>query len=110
MPKKHGMAGLTKTTNSHSSYTDFAAEGVVLLNGLLSVVKIAPSIISAQSGRRSGHRSLRVNRVSHGGLALKFSSAGTQTIYVSATDQESVIESLRKWSEGKGNCVFRTLG
>jgi hypothetical protein len=104
--KKHGAASLVKTTKRHSSYTDFATEGVLFLNGIIEVEKIAPSVIRAQSGRRSGHRSLRVNRVEHGGLELKFSSAGTQTVYVVVSDRERVICALREWSVEKGNCVF----
>lgn len=106
MTKKHGAASLAKTTNGHSSYTDFTIEGVTFLNTLAVVAKIAPSVIRVPSGRRSGHRSLRVNRVEHEGLELKFSSGGTQTIYIVTSDREAVIQALRLWSAGKGNCVF----
>jgi hypothetical protein len=95
-----------KTTKGHSSYTSFASEGVLFLSGLAVVEKIAPSVIRPQSGRRSGHRSLRVNRVEHRGLEIKFSSAGTQTVYVVTRDQEAVISALRLWSSGKGNCIL----
>ena len=110
MTKKHGAASLAKTTNGHSSYTDFTIEGVMFLNTLSVVAKIVPSVIRVPSGRRSGHRSLRVNRVEHGGLELKFSSGGTQTVYVITSDREAVIRALRFWSVSKGNCVFRATG
>ena len=106
MTRKHGAASLAKTTKGHSSYTEFAAEGVVFLHALPEVEKIAPSVIRVQSGRRSGHRSLRANRIENGGLELKFSSGGTQTIYLLTTDRDIVIQSLREWSSGKGNCLF----
>lgn len=107
MTRKHGAASLAKTTKGHSSYTEFAAEGVVFLHALLEVEKIAPSVIRVQSGRRSGHRSLRANRIENGGLELKFSSGGTQTIYLVTRDREKVVRALREWSLGKGNCLFR---
>lgn len=106
MTRKHGAASLAKTTKGHSSYTEFAAEGVVFLNGLPEVEKIVPSVIRVQFGRRSGHRSLRANRIENGGLELKFSSGGTQTIYLVTTDRDAVIRNLRDWSSGKGNCLF----
>ena len=107
MTRKHGVASLAKTTKGHSSYTEFAAEGVVFLHALPEVEKIAPSVIRVQSGRRSGHRSLRANRIENGGLELKFSSGGTQTIYLVTRDREKVVRALREWSIGKGNCLFR---
>lgn len=110
MNKKHGVIGLSKTTHRHSTYTNFAAEGVSFLNRLASVEKIVPSIISAQSGRRSGHRSIRANRVNHAGLEIKFSGGGIQTIYIIVTDREQVIGALRDWAAEKGNCVFRVAG
>ena len=106
MTRKHGAASLAKTTKGHSSYTEFAGEGVVFLDGLPEVEKIVPSVIRVQSGRRSGHRSLRANRIENGGLELKFSSGGTQTIYLVTKDREKVIRALREWSLGKGNCLF----
>lgn len=106
MTKKHGAASLAKTTNGHSSYTDFATEGVRFLSGIPEVEKIVPSVIRVQSGRRSGLRSLRVNRVENGGLELKFSSGGTQTIYIVTSDREKVIQTLIDWSASKGKSLF----
>jgi len=104
--RKDGAASLAKTTNGHSSYTDFATEGVRFLSGIPEVEKIVPSVIRVQSGRRSGLRSLRVNRVENGGLELKFSSGGTQTIYIVTSDREKVIQMLIDWSASKGKSLF----
>ncbi|MBP7811735.1 MAG: hypothetical protein KA054_02740 [Candidatus Moranbacteria bacterium] len=106
MTRKHGAASLAKTTKRHSSYTKFATEGVIFLSGLAEVNKIVPSVIRVQSGRRSGYRSLRINQVENGGLELKFSSGGTQTIYLVTRDRDAVVRHLREWSFGKGNCLF----
>jgi hypothetical protein len=109
MARKRWTAGLAKTTRNHCTYTDFAREGVAFLNGLAAVKKISPGIIVPNPKGR-GDRSLRANRIEHGGLELKFSAAGMQVIFVIATDREAVIEALRVWSVKKGNCRFHERG
>ena len=109
MAKRHSLGSLRKVTKNHCTHTDFVGEGVVFLHDLEMVTKISLASITPQLGRRSGHRSLRVNRVGNGNLSLKFSASGTQEVYISTTDREMVIEALRQWSGNKGNCTFRVL-
>ncbi len=100
------IMGLSKTTVNHGSYTEFAAEGVRFLNGLPSVHKISPGVITARPFR--GFRSLNVILGKEGGLELKFVGNGTQMVYVVTSDPAQTLTELRTWAKSKeGNCVVR---
>ena len=110
MGKKRSTIGLSKTTKNHGTYTDFARSGVEFLNGLEMVRKISPGIITPKTKSRGGGRFLRVNRVEHDGLEIKFSSDGTQAVFVSSTDREAVIKELSLWAKGEGRCLLHAQG